>query len=916
MNTAYFAALFRHRRQRATLTALGSLVFGLLAGPFCSAAGGPQVAIAATPPETQQTKKTAHTDLLGDPLPPASLVRMGTVRLRYPSTLTNVAFSPDGKLVAAVGYPRTIVLYDAATGRKLRELTAPPRSVPAFAFAPDGKTLASAGFKCLQIWDVATAKELRRFPTEVANLGGFRSSPVQLIFSRDGKLLAGVAPDHTLHVWPADSSKEVVKFQGHKNSVRCLAFAADGKTLLSASGDGVSAGSVRVWQLASGKETRTVSLHRPGAVGQPEPLCFSPDGQTLVLVAHEILRRKGVLNANRLDWQVVALLDVGTGEVRRKLEPQRGRFKAAVFSSDGKILATMEGVPQNVGGHHSEASNAIKVWDPATGKQLADLPAYADRRGPWPLGGLLAFAPDGKKLASAGAGASLHVWDLARGREQMERVAGHQDGIRCVAFSPDGQAVATGSYDHTIALWDAATGRQRLRLRGHQGPVESVAFSPDGKQLASASNFDEQTVRLWDTGTGKELRQYVVPSVDLGNGTFMGVTTWVAFAAGRKVLAAGGTDRTLRLWDTATGKAIREQQVPGLRLAPNRTARDRSSYVRGAAFTPDGRSIAFGAGKLVAIVDVACGQPVLQFETGATTELFAFSADGSTLFCASRRGKSFQLVEVASGKPFRQIQVDRYVTAAAFAPDGRTLAVSASQMYAGARGEMHLFDVPTGQELLHLRGAEAPVAGLAFSPDGTKLASGQWDSTALVWDVAGTRRPLPVKDLAAKDLERLWADLKDADAGKAHAARWALVAAPARALALFKERLHPVPVVPSERLRHLIADLNDDRFKVRQAASADLARLGIEAAPALRRALEGKPSPEISRRVQALLDGLVCQTAMTAEALRQVRAIGVLEQIGTPAARQVLASLAQGAPAAPATRYAGAALARRLAAAP
>jgi hypothetical protein len=113
-----------------------------------------------------------------------------------------------------------------------------------------------------------------------------------------------------------------------------------------------------------------------------------------------------------------------------------------------------------------------------------------------------------------------------------------------------------------------------------------------------------------------------------------------------------------------------------------------------------------------------------------------------------------------------------------------------------------------------------------------------------------------------------------------------------------------------ERLHKLIVDLDSDDFARREEASRDLAKLGIEAESALQKALDANPSLEKRRHVQTLLDGLACQTEITPDALRQLRAIQVLGQIGTLETRQILTSLATGAPAAPATRDAAAALAR------
>jgi hypothetical protein len=246
------------------------------------------------------------------------------------------------------------------------------------------------------------------------------------------------------------------------------------------------------------------------------------------------------------------------------------------------------------------------------------------------------------------------------------------------------------------------------------------------------------------------------------------------------------------------------------------------------------------------------------------------------------------------------------ILAVAFAPDGRTVAVAAGYHH----GWIYLFDVVTGKQLLRLPDAGSCSHGLAFSPDGSKLSSAQDDSTALIWDVSSARRKLPPKNLSAKDLESLWAELRDADAVKAHGALWTLVAAPDKAVAFLKEHLHPVPRATADRLQRLIAALDSDEFSRREEASRQLAKLGSEAEPALHKVLEGKPSLEMRRRAETLLKDLSCQTEITPDALRQLRAIQVLEQVGSQEVRQILASLAQGAPAAPATRDARAALQR------
>jgi hypothetical protein len=159
------------------------------------------------------------------------------------------------------------------------------------------------------------------------------------------------------------------------------------------------------------------------------------------------------------------------------------------------------------------------------------------------------------------------------------------------------------------------------------------------------------------------------------------------------------------------------------------------------------------------------------------------------------------------------------------------------------------------------------------------------------------------------ELEHLWADLGNKDGVRAYRALWRLVAAGPPAVAFLAQRLRPAPRVEAERLAGLIADLDSDRFETRERASAELQQLGEQAEPALRKAMAAKPSLEASRRLRALLDR-VERRMLSAEQLHALRAVEVLEHIGSPEAQQVLRTLAEAAPRAVLTREAKASLER------
>src|SRR5262249_26436080 len=201
---------------------------------------------------------------------------------------------------------------------------------------------------------------------------------------------------------------------------------------------------------------------------------------------------------------------------------------------------------------------------------------------------------------------------------------------------------------------------------------------------------------------------------------------------------------------------------------------------------------------------------------------------------------------------------------------------------------------------------------VVFSADGRRLATaGGPDSSVLIWDVADrVNRPrLAVPKPSKEDLKRWWADLRDGNPSKASRAVWRLAAAPEQTLPLLVDSLRPIKAPEPAVVARLIADLNNDDFEVRDKASRELAQFGEAVEGALRKAKKGEISLEQLRRIDRLLN-LLPGPEPGPEQLRTIRAVAVLEQIGSPEARKVLAGLAAGADGARITQEAKSALER------
>jgi WD40 repeat protein len=842
-----------------------------------------------TPVVQKSQKSGPPTELSDDALPPGAMIRLGTRRLRHAEGVQCIDFAPDGKTLAC-GVSGAIMVWDRATGRAIRQIPYDDR-LAVLKYSHDCRWLAGAGGKKLTVWETDTGKKIASFDCpavfEIPN-GYSWLTCVPLEFSPDGKRVASVDKDHAILIWNVATGKQAHKLVGHDQEINTLRFSRDGKSLISTSGQRSADGSVRGWDLTTGMSKDPINISS-SASQSSHVLAISPDGSTLAVETLQQVREQVGVNTAVYMQHGIRLVEAAGGKERLRLKGNREVIVSALFSPDGAKLFS------------ATRDNQVTVWNVDSGKALHQFqqPPGGSSGGAYAL----AISADGKTLASSSEGTTVHLWDLATGRELFDLPA-HTAAIHVVAFAPDGRTIASAGGDHAIRLWDAHTGKALACLRGHTAGIDALAFSLDSKRLASAAG--DESARLWDLNSGREMLKITLENRQLDPHRYVSVRPLtLAFARDDKSLVAGCNDSRFHEWDAATGKEVRSWSwVLSDSAAPTANAEDALFSSPNVRFSPDRKTAAITAGPELHLVDVASGRGYAKLDRKVSQESMAFAEDGRTLVSAGW-DKTVKLWEVATGKLIREMAVSEPANAVAFAPNCRYVAVGCGWHNAA----IHIFEVATGKEIRVFKGIGAYIGALHFAPDSRTLASGHRDTTAMIWDLSpilAATKPLTL-DKAA--LERLWVDLKSDDAAKAHGALWSFAAAPDSAVGFLKQSVTPVPKVTEARLRQLIADLDADVFDKREAASLELRRIGRDAEQALRAALKETASIEARRRIESVLED-TGRMLPSPEAVGHLRAIQALELIGTEEARALLKKLAEGARAAPETQDASAAITR------
>ena len=483
-----------------------------------------------------------------------------TVLARHLDRVNSLAYSPDGQRIVSGSSDGTLRLWDIEAATELSVQDVHFASVNSVTFSPDGQQIASAGSDAaVRIWDAGLAEQ------RVLNHDHLeRVSAVA--FSPDGQRVVSGDDGATVRIWNAETGAQLALLEGHQRRITSVGFFAEGERIFSAAGDS-TAGEIRTWDAETGELLGVVE--HPSAVNS---LMLSAQGKQAILA--DANGQISLWNDFELDSEK-RVIDAFGGH--------RDRITAIAFNKAGTQMAT------------SDANYSVRMWDAASGRQIAIFDHGA---------GSVVFSPDDQHLVAGGYRYKIYIWDTDT-TELVKEIDAHGNVIFGVGFIADGERLISSGHntgsDYDVRVWDVDSG-ERISSFGPPIWVETMALSSDQKYMASGGQ--DNNVRIWDIDAGQQVNAFDARGGDVNS---------VAFSPdGQKVVsgtgAVGSGASTVRVWDAASGELLAE-------LVGHTAA------VQSVAFSPNGdRIVSGGVDGTTRVWDAVSGEPLYQFDSGEPSE--------------------------------------------------------------------------------------------------------------------------------------------------------------------------------------------------------------------------------------------------------------------------------------------------------
>jgi WD40 repeat protein len=627
-----------------------------------------------------------------------------------------VAFSPNGKWIAAAGKDQTVRIWDAETGRAVKPLEGHTSTIHLLAFSPDSRLIATeAGDQTGKVWDVGTGKEL-------FTLEGLTGDFAALAFSPDNTRIAAESGKTQASVWDV-ATHRVLYTLAHDKAIRMVVFSPDGKLIVTASDDSTA----RVWDAFSGSPIATLqhgtgvvaaAFSTPGdrvvtaSVDGTARIFTTPNWDTPVVIdsknpIHDVqMSRDRIVTANE---DGTARIWDFNGRLIQQLTGHNLPVTTVRFSPDGQIVVTATGkndertVSSNEGRERGDeervrGENTARVWSVLSGRQIAEFRGHK--------GAVIdvTFSPDGRQVVTGARDGTVRIW--AANAQNSVDLGPHLTGMP--AFSPDGTLVIAPGDKNSVVIRDSFTGKQVQQLPGHSKPVRRVALGPNDTALTAG---EDGNVRLWEWKTGQMLAERN-GARDAGLGSNAGLFVTVGGEQGRDVV---------RVWNRNQPRPLGEMTG------------DEKTLVMKAVLSPAGTLavIVYSRGNEAILWNYATGERKPLKHDGRVYDA-NFNGDGSLIVTAS--ADTTARVWDARGNPVAPLtgHADE-VNRASFNPSGDTIATTSDdntvRIWARATGK-----VSTWRQTLTLQGHGGPVYDAAFSFDGKFLLTASRDRTARIWD--------------------------------------------------------------------------------------------------------------------------------------------------------------------------------------
>ena len=661
-------------------------------------------------PQTVSEETGMDTDVTTWALPEGAIARLGRGRVE------TLGLSPDGKYLA-VGTWIGLWWYELATMKPVDLWETERGMISALEFSPNGALLATGNWDGgVKVWDVQNHRCLAKMQRT-----GLFDRASELVFSPNGQHLASSGGRYdAIYVWHPETGEQIAKFtvdeelQPRHRPIRIpLAFSPDGRLLVGATPENTFS----VWDIETGERIAYLTGHSTSVMA----LLFSPCGEFLTSADYDGGLRK---------WEVAKLTANKPNPVVASL-PETINWVQYTFSPDSVLLAA------------TTSGTTVTVLDMERNRKVATLVHNE-------IVQRIRFSRTGSQLVIVGTD-TIQTWNI--GDPESPIIRGHTAVCSAVAFSPDGSTLAAGHWINGITLWNVQQLEQQATLgRKELGMIRSLDYSPCGNKLAVGSH--DSVVRVWDIEKPEE------PPTEF---TTDQESQWlVAFSPKDDFLVCASSKEGLYVWDGAE----KQTQIP---VNPG--------HITSLSISPDGKHIAIAYfDKVAEVWDIGSIKQVADLSVTWTADTAKYKGDAHQVQrCLEQIKKtpehsslpSMQIKgpivfspdsTIIAGGLFREIRLWDAATheirmairvpqgcqrpeALTFSPCGRYL-VSGASWQGTDKMSIRLWEVATGENIATFWGHPTDVQDLAFSPDGTLLASGSFDGTILLWDMKPYLSPI------------------------------------------------------------------------------------------------------------------------------------------------------------------------------